>query len=106
PAGVYLTALAMCNRAGAGPAEDPAGGQDRFVFEYLRDEVLRHESVDTVRFLLRTAPLTRLSGALCDSVLGGDDAVTRLADPERRHLFIEPTDPDHTWYRHHPLFRG
>ncbi len=105
PAGVYLTALAMCNRVRPAPAEDPVGGNQQFVFEYLRDEVLRHESVDTARFLLCTAPLTRLSGALCDSVLGSADAAVRLADAARRHLFIEPVDPDQTWYRHHPLFR-
>jgi LuxR family transcriptional regulator, maltose regulon positive regulatory protein len=105
PAGVYLTALATCNRPWDGPHDAPSSADDRFVFEYLRDEVLRHESPAAVRFLLRTAPLRRLSGALCDSVLDRTDSTAQLADLEQRHVFVERTGPDSTWYRYHPMFR-
>jgi len=69
PAGVYLAALAT--RAASDAAETAGGiaGDDPFIVDYVRDELLARESSATVRFLLRTAALGHMCGALCDHVL-------------------------------------
>ena len=70
PAGLYLAALAM--RAGSPRAE--AGfsvtGDDRFVGDYLRSELLDRVSRAEVAFLTRTSILDRMCGGLCDAVVG------------------------------------
>ena len=53
---------------------DAFSGDDRFVADYLRSELLSRLSADEVRFLTRTSVLDRMCGALCDAVL----ARTRL----------------------------
>ena len=71
PVGLYLAALAL--RAGAGSRQAGAGftGEDRFLADYLRSELLARLSPEPVSFLTRTAVLDRMSGPLCDAVLGG-----------------------------------
>ena len=98
PAGVYLSALAT---RGGGELDVPSG----FVFEYLREEVLQHESDELLRFLRRTAPLTEMSAPLCDAVLGSTGSAGRLNELEARNLFVVRPDPGRLWYRYRPLFR-
>ena len=43
-------------------------GDDRFVVDYLADEVLDRQPAALRRFLLETSVLERLSGPLCDAV--------------------------------------
>jgi LuxR family maltose regulon positive regulatory protein len=103
PAGVYLAALAT--RAASDAAETAGGiaGDDPFIVDYVRDELLARESSATVRFLLRTAALGHMCGALCDHVLGGSGSASRLADAARRNLFVVPLDRHGEWYRYHRL---
>jgi LuxR family maltose regulon positive regulatory protein len=46
-------------------------GSDRYIQDYLTDEVLRQRPKGTKDFLLRTSVLDRLSAPLCDAVLFG-----------------------------------
>ncbi len=79
-------------------------GSNRFVIDYLADEVLARQP-DAVRdFLLRTAILDRLTGPLCDAVSGQSGGTAMLADLERANLFVVPLDTERTWYRYHHLF--
>ena len=68
PVGLYLAALAA--KAG-GQHQVRLGftGDDRFMADYLRSELLAHLAPELVEFLTRTAVLERLSGPLCDAVL-------------------------------------
>jgi LuxR family transcriptional regulator, maltose regulon positive regulatory protein len=82
-------------------------GSNRFVIDYLADEVLGRQSREVRDFLLRTAVLDRLHGPLCDAVTGGTGGTggaQRLADLERRNLFVVPLDTERSWYRYHHLF--
>jgi LuxR family maltose regulon positive regulatory protein len=77
---------------------------NRYVIEYLLEEVLGREPEDVRTFLLQTSPLDRLTGALCDHLTGeanGQDVLRRLEDA---NLFIVPLDHDRHWYRYHHLF--
>ena len=58
-----------------------------------------------VQFLTRTAVLERLSGPLCDAVLGTTGSAAVLASLERSNLLVIPLDRQRDWYRYHPLFR-
>ena len=58
-----------------------------------------------VRFLTRTAVLDRLSGPLCDAVLGTTGSAAVLASLERSNLLVVPVDRQREWYRYHQLFR-
>jgi ATP/maltotriose-dependent transcriptional regulator MalT len=103
-AGVYLAALAL--KAGQRPAEPlEIAGDDRFVTDYLRAELLSALPRAEVVFLTRTSVLDRMTGALCDAVLERSDSARRLESIERSNLFLVPLDHRREWYRYHHLFR-
>ncbi|MEV0890383.1 LuxR C-terminal-related transcriptional regulator [Promicromonospora sp. NPDC050262] len=79
-------------------------GSNRFVIDYLADEVLARQPVQVRDFLLGTAVLDRLTGALCDAVTCGTDGARMLEDLERGNLFLVPLDAERSWYRYHHLF--
>ena len=68
PAALYLAALAI--RAGDASADRGFTGDDRSMGDYLRSEVLDRLSPAQRTFLVRTSILDRVSGPLCDAVLG------------------------------------
>ncbi|WP_203935036.1 LuxR C-terminal-related transcriptional regulator [Virgisporangium ochraceum] len=79
-------------------------GSNRFVIDYLADEVLARQTEHVRGFLLHTAVLDRLTGALCDTVTDGVDSTRTLYDLERANLFVVPLDSERRWYRYHHLF--
>ena len=101
PAGLYLTALSM--QAGAPGPGSAAGftGDDRFVSEYFRQELLSRLPAAEARFLMHTSVLGRMSGGLCDAVLQTDRSAQMLA---RTNGFVVPLDRRGHWYRYHHLF--
>ena len=104
PAGLYMAALALRNADVPEQAVRHFTGGDHLVTEYFAEEILRAMSADDLDFLLSTAILTRLSGTLCDDVLGivGSGAtLERLANDNQ---FVIPLDHDGEWYRYHHLF--
>ena len=103
PAGLYLAALAL--KSGSGRAGAPFTGDDRLVVEYLRSELLTHVSPEENAFLARTSVLDRMSGPLCDALLGVTGSARRLEELERRNLLVVPLDRRGQWYRYHHLLR-
>jgi LuxR family transcriptional regulator, maltose regulon positive regulatory protein len=102
-AGLYLAALAL-------EADDELdvnafAGDDRFVTDYLRSEHLSRMDPTEVEFLTRTSILDRMTGPLCDAVLGRRHSADRLLDLERSNLFVVAFDHHGGWYRYHHLFR-
>lgn len=72
--------------------------------EYFREEVLSGLSVETVRFLMQTALLDRMTGSLCDAALGTTGSATRLASARALGLFVRSEDDHGEWYRYERLF--
>jgi LuxR family maltose regulon positive regulatory protein len=105
PVGLYLAALARK----AGDPGRSAGvaftGDDRLMADYLGSELLAHLPEELVRFLTRTAVLERMSGPLCDAVLGTTGSGRVLAELEESNLLVVPLDRRRGWYRYHQLFR-
>jgi hypothetical protein len=79
-------------------------GSNRFVLDYLLDEVLATQPDGVRAFLLDTSVLGRFTGALCDAVTGRDDGDATLELLERRNLFLIPLDDNRQWFRYHHLF--
>jgi LuxR family maltose regulon positive regulatory protein len=100
-AGLYLAALAI--QAGA-PADEGLAGDDRFVSDYFRLELLSRMPEDESRFLVQTSVLGRLCGGLCDTVLQTTGSAERLESLERRNCFVVPLDRRGGWFRYHHLF--
>lgn len=69
-------------------------GDDRYILDYLLDEVLDQQSVHVQDFLLKTAVLDRLSAPLCDCLLETDHphAQRTLEELERANLFLVSLD--------------
>ncbi|MGY1680528.1 LuxR C-terminal-related transcriptional regulator [Geodermatophilus sp. SYSU D01176] len=103
-AALQLAALSMQGR------DDVAGfiagfaGDDRYVVDYLVEEVLQRQPDDVRSFLLQTSVLGRLSGPLCDVVVGRDGGTAVLEALDRANLFLVPLDDRRHWYRYHHLF--
>jgi LuxR family maltose regulon positive regulatory protein len=105
-AGLQLAAISLQGRADVAGFIASFGGSNRFVLDYLIEEVLRRQSEPVQTFLLRTSILDRLCGPLCDAVLldasaSGQETLEYL---ERANLFIVPLDNERRWYRYHHLF--
>jgi LuxR family maltose regulon positive regulatory protein len=79
-------------------------GSDRYVIDYLMDEVLQRQPARMRQFLQQTAVLKELSAPLCDFVTGREDSATILQEVERANLFLIPLDNRREWYRYHHLF--
>ena len=104
-AGLVLGALTLRDRAQG--REVPLGPPGlRHAVDYLLAEVLAGQAPDRRQLLLRSAPLDRLSGPLCDAVLERDDSGVVLAGLSRDGVFVTAVDGDGRWYRVHPLFRA
>jgi LuxR family maltose regulon positive regulatory protein len=79
-------------------------GSQRYVMDYLMEEVLRKQSPEVCDFLMKTSVLERLSGPLCDFITERKDSRDILLSLERGHLFIVPLDESRQWYRYEHLF--
>jgi LuxR family maltose regulon positive regulatory protein len=79
-------------------------GSNRYILDYLADEVLQQRPKGTKNFLLQTSILDRLSGSLCNAVTEQKNSQTILEALEAANLFIVPLDDERCWYRYHHLF--
>ena len=65
-------------------------GSNRFVIDYLADEVLARQPPRVRDFLLRTAVLDRLTGPLCDAVTGQTGGSRDARGPRSRQPLRRP----------------
>ncbi|UKA64680.1 LuxR C-terminal-related transcriptional regulator [Arthrobacter sp. FW306-04-A] len=103
-AALQLAALSLEGRDDVAGFVARFAGDDRYVVDYLVEEVLQHQLERVRGFLLQSSILDRLTGPLCDAVTGGDDGSRMLLDLERANLFMVPLDDRREWYRYHHLF--
>jgi hypothetical protein len=87
-AALQLAALSMQGRDDVSAFIAGFAGDDRYVVDYLGEEVLTRQPAAVREFLLRTSILERLTGPLCDAVTGGDGAKATLVALERANLFV------------------
>jgi LuxR family transcriptional regulator, maltose regulon positive regulatory protein len=79
-------------------------GSQRYILDYLVEEVLERQPEPVRSFLLQTSILEQMCGSLCDAVVPEVNGSEMLEHLERQNLFVVPLDNNYTWYRYHHLF--
>ena len=102
-AGLQLAAISMAGRPDAVAVVDAFRGSQRFVLDYLADEVLDSIDPDLRAFLVQTSIAERFDAGLCTALTGREDAAALLAQAERGNLFLVALDAERRWYRYHGL---
>jgi LuxR family maltose regulon positive regulatory protein len=103
-AALQLAALSMQGRDDAAGFIASFAGDDRYIVDYLVEEVLQRQPEQLRQFLLETSILDRLSGPLCDAVTEGNAGKSTLEVLDRANLFVVSLDDRRRWYRYHHLF--
>jgi LuxR family transcriptional regulator, maltose regulon positive regulatory protein len=129
-AGLQMAALSMRDRIDVRGFIEGFSGTNRYILDYLLEEVLASQTAEIQRFLLHTSILDRLNAPLCETVLANDEqepregddrsiqaVAYRRSDPhfpdqsasileylEQTNLFLVPLDDERQWYRYHHLF--
>jgi LuxR family transcriptional regulator, maltose regulon positive regulatory protein len=105
PTGLYIAALAMKSGNGQSAVGFTFTGDDIFMGDYLRSELLDQISGAELSFLTRTSVLDRMCGPLCDAILNEQGSGAVLEQLEARNLLVVPLDRRREWYRYHYLFQ-
>jgi LuxR family transcriptional regulator, maltose regulon positive regulatory protein len=123
-AGLQMAALSMRDRKDVIGFVEGFSGTNRYILDFLLEEILAIQPPEIQNFLLYTSVLDRLTAPLCDALIaeaGGSDprdedegshlgtssmsqSVSILKYLERENLFLVSLDDERTWYRYHHLF--
>jgi ATP/maltotriose-dependent transcriptional regulator MalT len=103
-AGLQLAVLSLQQQPDKHAFVSAFAGDDRYVMEYLLEEVLQRQPTEIQTFLLKTSFLERLSEPLCQAVTSQPDGQSILEYLEQANLFVSSLDNRRYWYRYHALF--
>lgn len=103
-AGLQLAALSLRGRDDRTDFVRAFTGDNRYIVDYLIEEVLDRQTEEVRGFLLRTSLLERLSAPLCDALLEVSRSKELLASLDRSNLFLIALDDQRRWFRYHHLF--
>jgi LuxR family transcriptional regulator, maltose regulon positive regulatory protein len=104
PAGLYLAALSLRGHSSPADFVRDFTGDNRFIVDFLAEEVLGRQPPEIRQFLARTSVLGRFCAPLCAAVTGAGDAAGIIEVLERENLFVVPLDETRRWFRYHHLF--
>jgi len=108
--GLKMAALSLKEHENASEFIRVFSGSHRYVLDYLVEEVLKRQPTHVQTFLLETSILEKLSGSLCNALMGeewkrsGENCQAVLEYLEKSNLFLLPQDENKQWYRYHHLF--
>jgi LuxR family maltose regulon positive regulatory protein len=115
PVGLRLIGLALQGQTNQAKFVQTIHGTNRYITEYLVDEVLAQQSEPVKRFLIYTSILDRFCAPLCDVMLKAiwaqhfkDDELssqTLLNQLREANLFLIALDGQGDWFRYHHLFQ-
>ncbi|GHO80951.1 LuxR family transcriptional regulator [Ktedonobacter sp. SOSP1-85] len=103
-ASLQLAALFLQKQTDPSASVHMLSDSQRFVLDYLREEILTNLPEDLQDFLLQTSWLNPLSASLCDAIRGREDSAHLLEQVERANLFLQPLSESRQWYRYHALW--
>lgn len=107
-AGLHLVALTLQKREDRTAYLETVTGSQRYLLDYVQEDILARLPPETRDFLLHIAILSRLDASVCQAVTAAPTrAVSQqmLALLERANLFLVPLDEERQTYRLHDLFR-
>jgi len=79
-------------------------GTNRFIVDYLMEEVISQQPEERRDFLQATSILEQFTASLCDALLERQDSQAMLDQVDQANLFLIPLDDERQWYRYHHLF--
>ena len=107
PAAISLAALSLVDRPPGRHEADEfvrrLSGSDRFIADYLSEEVLARQERELRDFIVNMSVFDRFNAALANDAAQISSAARLLHRLERDNLFLIPL-PDDGWYRFHHLF--
>ena len=104
PAAIYLAVLSLRGRGDPDAFVRELSGSNRFIADYLSEEVLAREDPDLREFILDMSLFARFNAALGDSVTGRPGSAGMIRRLARTNLFLIPLDSGEGWVRFHHLF--
>jgi len=104
PAGLYLASLSLSGRNDPDEFVREFSGSDRFVGDYLTEEVLARQTDEIREFITTVSILDRLCAPLCDFLAETSSSALTLRELQRANMFLVPLDEPGHWYRFHHLF--
>lgn len=102
--GLQMAGLSLQGRGDADSFIAAFGGTNRYILDYLAEEVFARQDEETRRFLLETSILGQMSAGLCEAVSGSRGAQQMLEHLDRANLFLVALDERCCWFRYHHLF--
>ncbi|HYF77223.1 MAG TPA: helix-turn-helix transcriptional regulator, partial [Symbiobacteriaceae bacterium] len=106
-AALQMAALSLAGQAGQHDRHQfvtAFAGENRYVADYLVEEVISRQPEAVQTFLMLTSILERMSAPLCALVTGQTDASGLLRQIDQSNLFLVPLDDERHWFRYHHLF--
>src|SRR5947209_7430978 len=107
-AGLHLAALTLQKRADRAAFLQAFTGSQRYLLDYVQEEILSRLPTSVRDFLLHTAVLSRLDASVCQAVTAAPErrvSQQMLEWLERANLFLVALDEERRSYRLHELFR-
>jgi LuxR family maltose regulon positive regulatory protein len=115
PVGLRLISLVLQKEGDQANVVQAIRGTNRYIMEYLVDEVLAHQAEPVRRFLMYLSILDRFCVPLCDALLKDEweekieddqrSSQAMLAQLQEANLFLIALDTQHYWLRYHHLFQ-
>lgn len=103
-AGLKMAALSLQRHEDIPRFIEAFSGCNRYIYDYLAEEVLERQPPEIQSFLMQTAILERMTAPLCDALTGNGNSQVTLSQLEQANLFLVSLDDDRRWYRYHHLF--
>jgi LuxR family maltose regulon positive regulatory protein len=103
-AGLQMAVLSMSGKEDISRFVQDLTGSDRYILDYLVEEVLEGQPEDIQNFLLQTSIIAKFNALLCNAITKTQNSQEILEQFERGNLFILPLDNERVWYRYHQLF--
>ena len=106
--GIWMAVLALRNQTDYAAFESQLGAsKNRYVADYLVEEVLNHQPAQLSRFLINTAILKRFCAGLCAAIMETDElsAQQQIDQLTRASLFVIELSSPPFWYRYHHQFQ-
>jgi LuxR family maltose regulon positive regulatory protein len=103
-AGLQLTAITLHDKQDVTAYLTRLAGDNRYIMDYLLEEVLQAQTQEITEFLLKTSVLDMFCSSLCNYILEKNDSQQLLEKLEKENLFLVPLDDVRTWFRYHHLF--
>jgi LuxR family maltose regulon positive regulatory protein len=103
-AALQLAAITLRSDGGSPSAREALSGTDRYLIDYLGDEVMAGLDPGLRDLLSAAAVAGPFSADLGGAMTGRPDAAVLLERADRSNLFLAPLDQGRRWFRMHGLF--